>query len=290
MGSEMCIRDSPWPWILVGLASVVLYPTAIDREAAYVMALRDHLPEGWRGLLLAAFFAAYMSTIGTQLNWGCSYIINDFYKRFVRTQATESHYIRASRITTLLLMLLGGVATFYLESIRQAWEFILESGAGIGLVLILRWYWWRVNAWSEIAALIASVAGFVYLKLFTEVAFPSTLLYLVSWTTVCWLVITFLTPAEPLDHLIKFYRRVRPGGPGWRRIARLSGEPPPESIAIALIDWVAGCSLVYSTLFGIGALLFRSTFAATPYAVCALASSLFIHYRLSRREWTSTEG
>jgi len=284
--AHYCVR--PWPWILVGLASVVLYPTATDREAAYVMALRDHLPEGWRGLLLAAFFAAYMSTIGTQLNWGCSYIINDFYRRFVRTRATEPHYIAASRVTTLLLMGLGGIVTFYLESIRQAWEFILESGAGIGLVLILRWYWWRVNAWSEITALIAAVAGFIYLKLFTEVAFPSSLLYLVAWTTMCWLLITFLTPAEPMEHLIRFYRRVRPGGPGWRRVARVAGEPEPEGIGMLFIDWVAGCSLVYSTLFGIGALLFRSTVAAAPYALCALVSSLVIHHRLSHQGWKTS--
>ena len=231
-----------------------------------------------------------MSTIGTQLNWGCSYIINDFYRRFVRTRATEPHYIAASRVTTLLLMGLGGIVTFYLESIRQAWEFILESGAGIGLVLILRWYWWRVNAWSEITALIAAVAGFIYLKLFTEVAFPSSLLYLVAWTTMCWLLITFLTPAEPMEHLIRFYRRVRPGGPGWRRVAHVAGEPEPEGIGMLFIDWVAGCSLVYSTLFGIGALLFRSTVAAAPYALCALVSSLVIHHRLSHQGWkTSTQ-
>ncbi len=198
--AHYCLR--PWPWILVGLASMLLYPTVADREAAYVMVLRDHLPAGWRGLLLAGFFAAYMSTIGTQLNWGCSYVINDFYRRFLRPDAAERHYIAASRITTLVLMVLGGVTTFYLDSIRQAWEFILESGAGVGLVLILRWYWWRVNAWSEVAALVAPAVGFAYLKLFTDVAFPSTLFYLVTWTTVWWLLVTFLTPPEPMEHLI----------------------------------------------------------------------------------------
>ncbi|HAK55461.1 MAG: Na+:solute symporter [Vicinamibacterales bacterium] len=286
--AHYCIR--PWPWILVGLASIVLYPSVADREAAYVMVLRDHLPVGWRGLLLGAFFAAYMSTIGTQLNWGCSYVINDFYRRFVRADADERHYIRAARLTTLLLMALGGVTTFYLESIRQAWEFILESGAGIGLVLILRWYWWRVNAWSEVTALVAPAIGFAYLNLFTEVAFPSTLFYLVTWTTICWLVVTFLTPPEPTDHLIAFYRRVRPGGPGWARIARAAGDPPPEAIGSLVVDWMAGWVLVYSTLFGIGALLFQSLSAALPYAACATAAALLLHHHLTKRGWKSVTG
>ena len=165
--AHYCLR--PWPWILVGLASLVLYPDIADREAGYVMVIRDHVPAGWRGLMLGGFFAAYMSTIGTQLNWGCSYVINDFYRRFIKSNAPKAHYVLASRLTTLLLMILGGLVTFYLESIRQAWEFILESGAGIGLVLILRWYWWRINAWSEVTAMVAPAIGFVCLKLFTNI-------------------------------------------------------------------------------------------------------------------------
>ena len=147
--AHYCLR--PWPWILVALASLVLYPELADREAGYAMVMRDALPGGWRGLLLGAFFAAYMSTTSTQLNWGTSYVVNDVYRRFIKADAAESHYVLVSRLTTLTLVVASGALTFYLESIRQAWEFILESGAGIGLVLILRWYWWRVNAWSEIA-------------------------------------------------------------------------------------------------------------------------------------------
>ncbi|MAM83833.1 MAG: sodium:proline symporter [Acidobacteria bacterium] len=286
--AHYCLR--PWPWILVGLASIVLYPAVSDREAAYVMVLRDHLPAGWRGLMLASFFAAYMSTIGTQLNWGCSYVINDFYRRFVRTNADEPHYVAASRLTTLVLMALGGLTTFYLESIRQAWEFILESGAGIGLVLILRWYWWRINAWSEVAALVAPAVGIAYLKLFTDVAFPSSLFYLVAWTTFCWLLVTFLTPPEPMTHLIGFYQRIRPGGPGWARIARAAGEPPPETIGKLVIDWAAGWVFVYSALFGIGALLFRTATASLPYGFCALAAGVLLHRRLSRRGWKAVTG
>ena len=157
--AHYCVR--PWPWILVGLASLVLYPDLTDKEAGYVMVMRDHLPSGWRGLLLGAFFAAYMSTISTQLNWGTSYIVNDFYRRFVQRDGERTALrVGLDASTTIALMVLAAIVTFYLESIRQAWEFVLESGAGIGLVLILRWYWWRVNAWSEIAAMIGAAIGY----------------------------------------------------------------------------------------------------------------------------------
>lgn len=281
--AHYCLR--PWPWILVGLASVVLYPGLADKEAGYAMVLRDHLPAGWRGLLLGAFFAAYMSTIATHLNWGTSYLVNDFYRRFVRPAAGERHLVWVSRLTTLLLMATSGVVTFYLETVRQAWEFVLESGAGIGLVLILRWYWWRVNAWSEIAAMVAPAAGFLVLKVFTNVGFPYTLLVLVAWTTACWLAVTFLTPAEPIEHLVAFYRRVRPGGPGWARIAAAAGAPPPEPIAGLFLDWVAGWVLVYATLFGTGAALLGPWQSALRYAVVAVAALAVIAWDLRRRGW-----
>ncbi len=281
--AHYCIR--PWPWILVGLASLVLYPTLTDKEAGYVMVMRDFLPVGWRGVLIAAFFAAYMSTVSTQLNWGTSYLVNDFYGRFVATGASERHYVLVSRATTILTMIVGGTITFYLQSIRQAWEFILESGAGIGLVLILRWYWWRVNAWSEIAGMIAPAVGFAAIRLFTNIAFPYTLLYLVAWTTACWLATTFITRPEPDERLIAFYRRVRPGGPGWRRIAEAAGLPAPERIRGLIVAWVAGWILVYAALFGAGALVLRSVAASLPYfAVVAIAAAI-INRDLSRRGW-----
>ena len=281
--AHYCLR--PWPWILVGLASLVLYPDIADREAGYVMVIRDHVPAGWRGLMLGGFFAAYMSTIGTQLNWGCSYVINDFYRRFVKSNAPKAHYVRASRLTTLLLMILGGLVTFYLESIRQAWEFILESGAGIGLVLILRWYWWRINAWSEVTAMVAPAIGFVCLKLFTNIVFPNSLFYLVTWTTACWILVTYLTQPEPLSHLIAFYRRVQPSGPGWRHIADAAHLPAPEPITPMLINWIAGWILVYATLFGVGTILFTSVIAATPYALAATIAAVIIIRNLSKQAW-----
>jgi solute:Na+ symporter, SSS family len=286
--AHFCVR--PWPWILVGLASVVLYPNITDREAGYVMVLRDHLPVGWRGLLLGAFFAAYMSTIATQLNWGTSYVVNDFYLRFIKPQASAAHGVWVSRITTILIMVISGIITFYLETIRQAWEFVLESGAGIGLVLILRWYWWRVNAWSEITAMVAPALGFAYLKLFTDIQFPFTLLYLVTWTTVCWLVVTMLTPPEPEAHLVAFYRRVRPGGPGWTRIAARAGDEKPEPIGGLVVDWLAGIVLVYATLFGMGTLLLDSVVRAVPFFAVAAAAAALIYRDLARRGWKAVTG
>jgi solute:Na+ symporter, SSS family len=281
--AHYCVR--PWPWVIVGLASIVLYPDLVDKEAGYVMVLRDHLPVGWRGLLLGAFFAAYMSTISTQLNWGTSYLVNDVYRRFVRADGDERHYVTVSRIVTLLLMVLSAMVTFHLESIRQAWEFVLESGAGIGLVLILRWYWWRVNAWSEIAAMAGAALGFTVLKLFTTLVFPYTLLAVVAWTTVCWITVTWMTPPESDARLIAFYRRVRPDGPGWTRIAALAGEPRPGPLGPVLLQWLAGTALVYSTLFGVGTVLLGSLAAALPFAIVALGTAWWLHRELSHRGW-----
>jgi solute:Na+ symporter, SSS family len=283
--AHYCVR--PWPWILVGLASLVLYPDLADKELGYVMVMRDLLPPGWRGVLLGAFFAAYMSTISTQLNWGTSYVVNDFYRRFWRTDASEQHYVWVSRVATILIMLLGGVVTFYLDSVKQAWEFVIESGAGIGLVLILRWYWWRVNAWSEIAAMVAPAVGFAFLKAFTHVAFPYTLLYLVAWTTVVWLLVTFLTAPEPREHLVAFYKRVRPDGPGWKPIAAVVGGTAPQPLGMLFVDWICGWVLIYAMLFGVGTLILKSAVASLPYFAVAAVSVAIISWDLSRRGWKS---
>jgi Na+/proline symporter len=283
--AHYCVR--PWPWIIVGLASVILYPTITDKEAGYAMVMRDHLPSGWRGLLLAAFFAAYMSTLATQLNWGTSYIINDFYRRFITRDASERHYVWASRLTTLALMVLSGIVTFYLESIRQAWEFVLESGAGIGLVLILRWYWWRINAWSEISAMIAAAAGYAAVKFFTDLVFPHTLLAVVAWTTVCWLIVTFATSPESDEHLLAFYRRTHPDGPGWSRIAQRAGVRTTRTLWPLVVDWIAGVVIVYSTLFGVGHLLLGTLAAGLVYLAVAIAAVGVLSLDLARRGWAS---
>ena len=280
--AHYCIR--PWPWIIVALVSIVLYPEIADRESGYVLVMRDHLPAGWRGMLVGSFFAAYMSTVSTQLNWGTSYLVNDVYARFIKPDAVQSELITVSRVITLVVMALSAVVTFSLESVRQAWEYILESGAGIGLVLILRWYWWRITATSEIAALVAAASGFVFIRIFTEIQFPETLLYLVPWTTVCWLVATFLTPPEPTDHLVAFYRRVWPGGPGWRRVASLSGAPTAQPLRALWLNWIAGCTMLYGALFAVGSALFRSTSDALFWFAVAAVGAGYLYRNLRTQE------
>jgi Na+/proline symporter len=170
--AHYCVR--PWPWIIVGLSTLVLYPElgAADKKLGYVYAMRDFLPIGLKGLLLAAFFAAYMSTIATQLNWGTSYVINDFYRRFIRPNANERYYVKISRITTIIVMVISLFVTLIIGTISGAWAFIIECGAGVGLVLILRWFWWRINAWSEIAAMLAPFAAYSVITYGTKIQFP----------------------------------------------------------------------------------------------------------------------
>ena len=283
--AHYCLR--PWPWVVAGLAALVLYPDLADPEAGYAMVIRDHLPVGWRGLVLGGFVAAYMSTMSTQLNWGASYLVHDVYARFVRPDADDAHYVGVARVTTLVVMVCSAGVTLYLDSVRQAWEFILEAGAGIGLVLILRWYWWRVNAWSEIAAMVAPALGYAWLTAYTSMAFPDTLIVLVAWTTVSWLLVTWMTAPEPDATLIAFYRRARPGGPGWNRVAHLSGAPPPDPIRGQLVEWLAGVTLIYATLFGVGALIIPGHRGGPLLLATAVATGWFLYRRIAKRGWAS---
>jgi SSS family solute:Na+ symporter len=263
----------PWPWIITGLATVLLYPNGIgpthDHEGAYVQAYVDLLPTPWRGFMMAGFAAAYMSTVGTQLNWGASYLVNDFYKRFLRKSATERHYVAVSRWATVFLFLASVLVTMQLDTVAGAWQFLLALGSGTGLVLILRWYWWRINAWSEISAMIASFVVSLVAMEALKGRFPEGDLRTQSWvmlitvvvSTVVWLTVTFLTAPEPDAKLDSFYERVRPGGPGWRRTAERLGygrEQIPGG-ALAWTNWLAGIVAVYASLFGIGKLIFGET-------------------------------
>jgi SSS family solute:Na+ symporter len=256
----------PWPWIITGLCTVVLYPRGVgptgDREAAYVQAFVDVLPTPWRGLMLAGFAAAYMSTVATQLNWGASYLVNDFYRRFINRSAADKHYVAVGRWSTIFLFFASIFVTMQLQTIEGAWKFLLALGAGTGLVLILRWYWWRINAWSEISSMIASFVVSVTMISVIKGRFPAgdlradawVMLVTVAVSTVVWLSVTFLTKPEPDAVLERFYRRVRPGGPGWARISERAGfgrEGIPGG-ALAWTNWIAGIVAVYSSLFGIG--------------------------------------
>lgn len=244
----------PWPWILVGLCTLVLYPelSADEKRLGYVMAMQDFLPPGLKGLLLVAFLAAYMSTISTQLNWGTSYIVTDLYRRFLKPHASPRHLILASRFSTVLLMLVALVVTAQLETLEGAFKFMIECGAGLGAVLILRWYWWRVNAWSEIVATIAPFLAFTVVKFYWNLEFPYSLFVTVSFTTVAWLSATFLTPATDLKVLQAFCERVQPGG-WWQPI---SGRSETSELPRLFGACLFGIGLGYACLFGLGQLVF----------------------------------
>ncbi len=284
--AHYCIR--PWPWIVVGLSTLVLYPSLghDEKRLGYVFTMRDFLPAGLKGLLVTAFFAAYMSTIATQLNWGTSYVINDFYKRFVKKNASEKHYVLISRITTLVVMVASILVTLIITTISGAWQFIIEAGAGLGLVLILRWYWWRINAWSEISAMIAPFFAYGYIKFFTKINFPESLFFIVSFTTIVWLAFTFLTKPVEKEHLINFYRRVHPGGIGWRKISSLVPDVKGDSgYAGLFLSWICGIVLVYFSLFGIGKIILGDYLSGLIFIFIALLSGGIIYYIFSKIGW-----
>ncbi len=287
----------PWPWIVTGLCTVVLYPNLQDREAGYVQAFVDLLPTPWRGFMLAGFAAAYMSTVGTQLNWGASYLVNDFYKRFLNKTASERHYVNISRLATIFLFFASILVTWQLSSVERAWKLLLAIGAGTGLVLILRWYWWRINAWSEISAMVSSFV----VAMIASATLPSRfapgdpnadawiMLITVGITTVVWIVVTFMTKPEPDAVLRAFYARVRPGGPGWRRISEAAGfgrEPIPGG-ALAWSNWIAGIVAVYATLFGIGKVVFGEL--PMGLGLLALAALAFLWIARSFRSGSEAE-
>jgi SSS family transporter len=290
----------PWPWIIVALCSMVLYngttlnPETGKPDAAfgYVQVMNDYLPIGFRGLLLASFAAAYMSTISTQMNWGASYVINDFYRRFVRKDASEKHYVFASRVATLLIVLLSIVVTYYMNRITSGWELVLSLGAGTGLVYILRWYWWRINAWSEVAAMASALIVSLSLRQFeifdasTPKGFAQQILITVGVTTVVWLVATFITAPEPMSKLTSFYRRVRPAGGGWRPVATVAGlQERTGEILPNLLNWLLGVVLVYSTLFAIGEIIFGGSGKALVLLVLAAGSGTLMIWNLNRTGW-----
>lgn len=284
--AHYCLR--PWPWILVALSSLILYPDLAmeDRKLGYVYVMRDFLPVGVRGLLVAAFLAAYMSTIATQLNWGTSYVVNDFYKRFLHRSGSEKHYVFVSRVVTLVLMLASILITLVIQTISGAWQFIIEAGAGLGLVLILRFYWWRINAWSELVATVTPFMVYAYMKVFTNVIFPETLFYIVGFTTVAWLLVTFLTPPVERQHLIEFYQRVRPGGIGWKAVQKDVPDCANNSgFGWVFVDWICGVLLVYMTLFGVGKVILGEFFIGVSLLFLALLAAAVIYWDLSRRGW-----
>jgi Na+/proline symporter len=284
----------PWPWILVGLVSLVMFPGLKDAESGYVLVMIRCLPASLRGLMVAAFMAAFMSTIATQLNWGASYLVNDFYKRFLRPHASDRHYVNISQVATILLTIISAGVTLYLDSIAGMWKLLLATGAGTGLVLLLRWYWWRINAWSEISSMIAALVVSISLQTIWHLdngqprEFAWLMIITVSVTTVVWVAVTFLTGPEPTETLIAFYRRTRPSLAGWRPIAKLAPDVRPSQDGWHnLADWVAGLVLIYGFLFGVGKLVLMDYASGAALLALGLAGGSFIYFDLSRRGWSS---
>jgi Na+/proline symporter len=291
----------PWPWILVGLASIIVFPTLADIQSAYpnvdkallgddiaFPAMLRFLPVGFAGLMVGGLIAAASSTILTHLNWGASYLVHDFYRRFIRHDATEKHYVLMGRLATVLLFVCSSLLTFVLGTAKGAFDVILLVGAGTGLLYLVRWFWWRVNAWCEIVAMISSflisVFWFYYNKNGSTIPGSIQLLITVGFTTVCWLVAAFAAPQTDQSVLISFFRKVRPAGPGWAKIRRAAGISAAEArahednIPLSLLGWVAGCTTIWSALFTVGNFLYgRQLMAACLLAVFLVSGSTLIY-------------
>ncbi len=298
--AHYCLR--PWPWILVAFAAIVMHPelrTAKDPGLGYPMLIRELAPVGLRGLLLVTFAAAFMSTISTQMNWGASYLVNDVYKRFLAPQADDRRMMRASRWSSVLVLLLGGTVAYVLitrgVSVDDAWAFLAALGAGVGGVFLLRWFWWRINVWSEIVAMVGSLVVFVGVKLWQDdlpvkerMATEYASLLVAGITLVLWLTATLLTQPEPREHLATFYRRIRPDGPGWGPIARIAPEVRPDGgLGRSLLCAILGTVTIWLTLPGIGAVIFgRYGEGAALLAGAGVAA--FLMLRLAPRPASAT--
>jgi SSS family solute:Na+ symporter len=296
----------PWPWIITGLVALAVYSPgggihpsdgfAQNPQQGYVMVLRDYLPPALRGIMIAAFLAAYMSTLATQLNWGTSYLVNDFYRRFLVRESSERHYVMISKIFTIMLVLVSGYVAGQLRSISEGWQIVLNLGIGTGAVYILRWYWWRINAWSEIVAMIVAAAVTLVLSGVSfagnsAVVFAKSSLITALCTTAAWVVATFLTPAEPEERLLQFYRRVHPAVYGWKRIARQAPElVEVRDLSANALNWVMGCLLIYSSLFGLGKIIFGDWLTGIILLAIAAGAGYLIFWTLGRRGWQSLTG
>jgi Na+/proline symporter len=280
--------------VLTALASLVLYPTLKDKETGFIKTIVDPdvFPPALRGVMIAAFAAAYMSTIGTQLNWGASYLVNDFYKRFLVKDKDDKHYVRTSQIATVLIMIVSSIVTYYQESVAGAWKLLIALGAGTGSVFILRWFWWRINAWSEVSAMAASFVTSLTLQFGFEMnsddprQFAWMVLITVACSTVVWLATTFLTPPENRETLLAFYRKVHPSATMWGPIAAEAKDVTPTHDGLFnLMNWAAGCAFVYLTLFGVGKIIFGEPLLGAGLLVAAALAATLIYSDLNRRGW-----
>lgn len=298
----------PWPWILVGLCSIIIYPNLSDIQTAFpnldpkllghdiaYPAMLKFLPVGFIGLMVGGLIAANSSTILTHLNWGASYLIHDFYRRFINKDGQEKHYVFAGRIATVILFLSSSFLVFFLDTAKDTFDIILQIGAGTGLLYLLRWFWWRINAWSEVAAMISSfVISIILLVLNKNGVTISThigLLITIAFTTICWVVVAYLGPETDRKTLIDFYKRVKPFGPGWEvirieaGISKEDARSSHENIPLGLVGWFSGSIVIWSSLFSIGNFLYgRLTIAFILLAVFILSGIVLL--KVINRLWS----
>jgi Na+/proline symporter len=300
----------PWPWILVALCSIIIYPNLSDIQTAFphldprllghdiaYPAMLKFLPTGFIGLMVGGLIAANSSTILTHLNWGASYLVHDFYRRFIRRGADERHYVRVGRATTAALFACASGTVYLMDSAKDTFDVILQVGAGTGLLYLVRWFWWRVNAWCEIAAMTSSLAVSIGLLVLakegTHVSTHVALMSTVAITTLCWVATAFAGPETDRAVLISFYRKVRPFGPGWEEIRREAKLTPAElaetrdDIPRAILGWVAGCTAIWSSLFAIGNALYGRWPQVVLLLVVFLVSGLALT-SVVRRLWTTS--
>ncbi|KAF0150873.1 MAG: Na+/solute symporter [Ignavibacteria bacterium] len=297
----------PWPWIIVALASIIVYPELKDIQSAFpnldpkllghdiaYPAMLKFIPVGFIGLMVGGLIAANSSTILTHLNWGASYLVHDFYRRFIKTDASEKHYVLAGRVATVILFFVSSALVFLLDSALEAFQIILQIGAGTGLLYLLRWFWWRINAWAEVTAMVSSFLVSIVLLMLNKTGFELSvhisLVITVIFTTICWVTASFVSPQTDAKVLAEFYKKVRPFGPGWNKIrieANITENELEESknnIPLGLLGWVSGCVMIWSALFTVGNFLYgRYELAFLLLAV--FATSTVVIFRVVKKLW-----
>jgi Na+/proline symporter len=299
----------PWPWILVALCSILVYPQLSDIQAAFphldprlighdiaYPAMLRFLPVGFIGLMVGGLIAANSSTILTHLNWGASYLVHDFYQRFIRKDQSERHYVAAGRLVTVMLFFVSSGMVYLLDTAKSAFDIIVQVGAGTGLLYLVRWFWWRVNAWCEVVAMVVSFAFSIGILILARLGYPLSthvaLLATVAVTSICWIATAYLGPETSRETLIAFYTKVRPFGPGWERIRIEAGlEKRPagsgqDNIPLALVGWVAGCTMIWSALFTVGNFLYGRTNSAL-FLLAVFGVSGVVLLRVMQRVWPS---
>jgi Na+/proline symporter len=273
----------PWPWILVGLVSLVVFPELEDKELGYPLMIVEYLPVGLLGVMVASMLAAFMSTIDTLLNWGVSLLVNDCYKPFINKNAEDRHYVHASRLLVVALMIVGGGTAYMMQSIRGAWELFFGMTVGIGGVYIMRWWWWRVNAWSEIAAWVSTAVVYIGLHMIDPaIGFGWHLIATAGASTACWVVVALVTAPTDEKKLLEFYELVRPGSPWWKPVARLSGVAVDRMGWSDVLEWCAGLVFIYAGRFAVGKLLLAEWGEGLIYAAVAAAAGVIVWRSVSR--------